>query len=83
LNPQQAFNFANTNDNVGGNSGSPVVNKAGEVVGLAFDRNIQALGGDFGYDGKVNRAVAVSVGILREGLAKVYHADRIVDELAK
>jgi hypothetical protein len=83
LNPQQPFNFANTNDNVGGNSGSPVVNKAGEVVGLAFDRNIQALGGDFGYDGKVNRAVAVSVGILREGLAKVYHADRIVDELTK
>jgi hypothetical protein len=83
LNPQQPFNFANTNDNVGGNSGSPVVNKAGELVGLAFDRNIQALGGDFGYDGKVNRAVAVNVGILREGLAKVYHADRIVDELAK
>jgi hypothetical protein len=83
LNPQQPFNFANTNDNVGGNSGSPVVNKAGEVVGLAFDRNRQALGADFGYDGKVNRAVAVNVGILREGLAKVYHADRIVDELAK
>lgn len=83
LNPQQPFNFANTNDNVGGNSGSPVVNVAGEVVGLAFDRNIEALGGDFGYDGNVNRAVAVNVGILREALTKVYHADRIVGELAK
>jgi hypothetical protein len=83
LNPQQPFNFVTTNDNVGGNSGSPVINKDGEVVGIAFDGNIQSLGGDFGYDGKVNRAVAVSVGILREGLAKVYHADRIVDELAK
>jgi Peptidase S46 len=47
----------------------------------ALDRNIRALGGDFGYDGKVNRAVAVSVGMLREVLAKVYHADRIVREL--
>jgi peptidase S46-like protein len=82
LNPQQSFNFANTDDIVGGNSGSPVVNKSGELVGLAFDNNIQGLGGAFGYDGKVNRAVAVSVGVLREGLAKVYHADRIVDELA-
>jgi hypothetical protein len=82
LDPRQSFNFATTNDNVGGNSGSPVINKDAEVVGLAFDRNIQALGGDFGYDGKVNRAVAVSVGMLREGLAKVYHADRIVRELA-
>jgi hypothetical protein len=83
LNPRQPFNFVTSNDNVGGNSGSPVINKDGEVVGVAFDGNIQSLGGDFGYDGKVNRAVAVSVGMLREGLAKVYHADRIVDELAK
>ncbi|MBV8838194.1 MAG: S46 family peptidase [Alphaproteobacteria bacterium] len=83
LNPQQPFNFANSDDIVGGNSGSPVVNKAGELVGLAFDSNIQGLGGRFGYDAQVNRAVAVNVGILREGLAKVYHADRLVDELAK
>jgi hypothetical protein len=83
LNPRQPFDFVTTNDIVGGNSGSPVINKAGEVVGLAFDGNIQSLGGDFGYDGKVNRAVAVTVGILREGLAKVYHADRIVKELAQ
>jgi hypothetical protein len=82
LNPQQSFNFANTDDNVGGTSGSPVVNKSGELVGLVFDGNIQALGGDFGYDRNVNRAIAVSVGMLREGLAKVYHAERIVDELA-
>jgi hypothetical protein len=83
LNPQQPFNFATTNDIIGGNSGSPVVNKAGEVVGLIFDGNIQSLGGDFGYDQTVNRAVAVNVGALREVLTKVYHADRIVEELAK
>ena len=83
LDPNQPFNLATTNDNVGGNSGSPLVNRDGEVVGLAFDRNIEALGGDFGYDPALNRAVAVAVGILREGLAKVYHADRLVQELAE
>ena len=83
LNKEQPFNFVTTNDIIGGNSGSPVINKAGEVVGLIFDGNIQSLGGDFGYDGEVNRAVAVNVGALREALIKVYHADRLVEELAK
>ena len=83
LNLRQSFNFATTNDIVGGNSGSPVINRAGEVVGLIFDGNIQSLGGDFGYDPAVNRAVAVNVGALREALSKVYHAHRIIDELTK
>ena len=83
LNPEQPFNFVTTNDIIGGNSGSPVINKAGEIVGLIFDGNIQSLGGDFGYDQSVNRAVAINVGVLREALAKVYHADRLVEELGK
>jgi hypothetical protein len=83
LNPQQPFNFVTTNDIIGGNSGSPMVNKAGEVVGLIFDGNRQSLGGDFGYDGATNRAVAVNVGALREALSKIYRAERIVDELKK
>jgi Peptidase S46 len=83
LDPKQPFNFASTNDIVGGNSGSPVINRAGEVVGLAFDGNIQSLGGDYGYDPAVNRAVSVNVGLLRMALDKVYHADRIVKELAE
>jgi hypothetical protein len=83
LDPQQSFNLATSDDIVGGNSGSPVVNQAGEVVGLIFDGNIQSLGGDFGYDGAVNRAIAVSTGALRESLAKIYHADRIVAELGR
>jgi hypothetical protein len=83
LNPQQPFDLVTTNDAVGGNSGSPLINKDGQIVGLMFDGNIESLGGDYGYDGTVNRAVFVSVGILREGLAKVYHADRLVAELAQ
>jgi Peptidase S46 len=79
----QPFNFASTNDIIGGNSGSPVINKDAEVVGLIFDGNIQSLGGDYGYDPEQNRAVAVAVGALREALAKIYHADRIVDELTR
>ncbi len=79
----QPFDFATTNDIIGGNSGSPVINKAGEVVGIIFDGNIQSLGGDFGFDPDQNRAVSVAVGALREALAKIYHADRIVDELTK
>jgi peptidase S46-like protein len=83
LNMAQPFNLATDNDIIGGNSGSPVIDKAGEVVGLIFDGNIQSLGGDFGFDPEQNRAVAVAVGALREALAKIYHADRIVDELMR
>ncbi len=82
INGNTPLNFCTTNDIIGGNSGSPVINQAGEVVGLIFDGNIQSLGGNFGYDEKVNRAVAVhSAGIL-ELLSHVYHADRIVKDLA-
>jgi len=83
LNPQQPFNFVTTNDIVGGNSGSPVINRDAEIVGLIFDGNRQSIGGSFGFDPAVNRAVAVNVGLLREALSKVYHAERIVKELAQ
>jgi len=75
------FNFATTNDIIGGNSGSPVVNQAGEVVGLIFDGNIQSLGGDYGFDESVNRAVAVHSSALIEAMDKIYGARRLVDEL--
>jgi hypothetical protein len=82
LNPDQPFNFVTTNDIVGGNSGSPVVNKALEVVGLVFDNNWESLGAYFGYDGTAGRAISVNVGALREALTKVYRADSLVRELA-
>jgi len=75
------MNFVSTNDIIGGNSGSPSIDKNGEIVGLIFDGNIYSLGGDFGYDGSRNRAVSVDSRALLAGLRSVYQADRIVAEI--
>jgi hypothetical protein len=75
------MDFVNTCDVTGGNSGSPVVNRDGEFVGLIFDGDIESLAGDFVYDGTKNRAVAVhSAGII-EGLRKIYGVGALADEL--
>jgi len=81
LNLETPMNVSTTNDIIGGNSGSPLINSKGEVIGLIFDGNIYSLGGDFGYDAAQNRAVAVDSRALLEGLDKVYHLDRIVQEI--
>jgi hypothetical protein len=75
------YNFVTSNDIVGGNSGSPVINARGELVGLIFDGNIQSLPGYFVYDGAVNRAVAVDVRGMIEALRRVYQAEALVSEL--
>ncbi len=75
------MNLSTTNDIIGGNSGSPLIDKNGDVVGLIFDGNIFSLGGAYGYDASVNRAVAVHSRALLTALTKVYHADRIVTEI--
>jgi Peptidase S46 len=75
------MNVSTTNDIIGGNSGSPLINKNGEVVGLIFDGNIFSLGGDYGYDAKQNRAIAVDSRALLEGMREVYHLNRVVDEI--
>jgi V8-like Glu-specific endopeptidase len=70
-----------TADIIGGNSGSPVINRQGELVGIIFDGNLQSLVLDYTYTDKEARAVAVhSAGIL-EALRKVYSANRLVTEL--
>ncbi len=75
------LDFVTTNDIIGGNSGSPVINRAGDLVGLIFDGNIESLVGDFVYDAGSNRAVAVDTTAMTEALRKIYHADALLNEL--
>ena len=75
------YNFVSTNDIIGGNSGSPVVNREGELVGLVFDGNIESMAGDYVYEGERNRTVAVHSAGMLEGVRKFYHADALADEL--
>jgi hypothetical protein len=81
LNLSTRVNFVSTGDIIGGNSGSPVVNKQGELVGLIFDGNIESLAGDFVYEGEKNRAVAVDPQAIIEVLRKLYGASALADEL--
>jgi hypothetical protein len=74
-------NFVNTCDIIGGNSGSPVINRRGELVGLIFDGNIEGLVGDYVYNEENNRAVAVHSRVMIEVLRKLYDAGPLADEL--
>ncbi len=77
------YNFASTHDIIGGNSGSPVVDTRGELVGLAFDGNLESLGGRYFYEGRANRTVNVDARAILEVLRKVYDAGPVADELSR
>jgi hypothetical protein len=81
VNKSVVYDFSSTNDIIGGNSGSPVVNARGEVIGAAFDGNIHSLGGSFGYDGELNRTVTVSTAAITEVFRTVYPNPRLLEEL--
>jgi hypothetical protein len=82
VNANTVFNFSSTNDIIGGNSGSPVIDAEGNVIGVVFDGNIHSLGGAYGFDERVNRAVSVSAVSITEALRKIYGADTLVSELS-
>ena len=77
------FNFVSTNDIIGGNSGSPVIDRKGEVVGLIFDGNIQSLIGNYAYSEVQSRSVSVDSRGIVGALEQVYGAERIVSELRR
>lgn len=83
LDPATPFNFVCTADIIGGNSGSPVVDRAGKMVGIIFDGNIQSLTADFYHSEVQGRAVAVHIAAVLEALAKIYNASELRDQIGK
>jgi Peptidase S46 len=81
LDPNTRFNLSTNNDIVGGNSGSPLLDAQGRLVGLIFDGNIHSISGSYWFDPELNRSVAVHPAIILEGLRKVYKARELLAEL--
>ena len=81
LDPNTPFNFATNNDIVGGNSGSPLIDTRGRIVGLMFDGNIHSISGGYWFDTEKTRAIAVHPAIMTTALEKVYGAKELVKEL--
>ncbi|HVH83096.1 MAG TPA: S46 family peptidase, partial [Steroidobacteraceae bacterium] len=81
LDPATRFDLSSNNDIIGGNSGSPMIDAHGRVVGLIFDGNIHSISGDYWYDAELNRSVAVDAAIIFEALRRVYQAKELLAEM--
>ena len=81
LDPGTPFCISTNNDIVGGNSGSPLIDADGKIVGLMFDGNIHSIAGHYWFDAANNRAIAVHPAIIREALDRVYGAKWLLTEL--
>ena len=81
LDPATPVNIATNSDIVGGNSGSPLIDASGNLVGLIFDGNIHSISGAYWFDAEKNRAIAVHTAFIREALTKVYQAQNLLHEL--
>jgi hypothetical protein len=81
LDPDTRFNFVASTDVIGGNSGSPMVDAQGRLIGLVFDGNIHSIGGEYWFDSEKNRTVAVHPAVMIEALTEIYDAERLLDEL--
>jgi hypothetical protein len=75
-------NFTTNNDIVGGNSGSPMVDRNGDIVGLAFDGNIHSISGSYWFDERMNRSIGVHPAYMREAMGKVYGAQALLKEIS-
>jgi hypothetical protein len=83
INMNTTYDFVTTNDIIGGNSGSPVIDREGKVIGAAFDGNIHSIGGNYGYDPVLNRTVVVSTAAVQEALEHIYPAPGLLAELRR
>ena len=81
IDPQTPLDVSTNNDIIGGNSGSPLIDSEGRVVGAVFDGNIHSLGGEFGFDPRLNRAVAVLTAAIGPALRNIYGRPALADEL--